>query len=84
MLSLEDCFEFSDLGEAEIEAIARHEHVPMVVAAELGNHLLQTNDGVHCIESMIRECADDAREHGHPEVADQFMVTYRNFHCAHP
>jgi hypothetical protein len=31
-----------------IEAIARHERIPEIVAAELGNHLLATGrDGTH-------------------------------------
>lgn len=84
MLSLEDCLEFSDLATAEIEAIARHEHVPLIVAAEMGCQMLKSDDGVQCIESMIRESAEEANEHGHPEDAARFMAAYQEFHAQHP
>ncbi|HNX49668.1 MAG TPA: hypothetical protein PKL08_05860 [Thermoanaerobaculaceae bacterium] len=36
MLTYEDCVGLTDLEEEEIEAISQHEHVPEMVAAELG------------------------------------------------
>jgi len=63
MLSLEDCVALSNLTEEEIAAIAEHEHLPMVVAAELGSYLTQTPDGSRYIRSMIQDDikAADAR-----------------------
>ena len=37
MITLEDCIAFSGLTEAEIMAIAEHEHVPEIAAAALGH-----------------------------------------------
>jgi hypothetical protein len=50
ILSLEDCIALSSLTEEEIAAIAEHEHLPMIVAAELGNYLVQTPEGTHSIK----------------------------------
>ena len=36
MLTYEDCVGLTDLEAEDIEAIAQHEHVPEIVAAELG------------------------------------------------
>ena len=37
MLTLQDCIELSELSEEEILAIAEHEHIPEMLAIELGN-----------------------------------------------
>ena len=41
MLTLEDCIEMSDLTEAEILAIAEHEHIPTIAAAALAHYMVQ-------------------------------------------
>ena len=40
MLSLEDCLALCELSEDEVLAIAHHEHLPEIAAAELGNYLV--------------------------------------------
>lgn len=55
MLSLEDCIALSDLTEDEVLAIAEHEHIPEIAAAELGNYLIRSPDGELCIKAMIRD-----------------------------
>ena len=37
MLSLKDCIDLSNLSDAEVAAIAEHEHVPEIVAAEIAS-----------------------------------------------
>ena len=44
-----------------IEAIARHERIPEIVAAELGNHLLATSDGRRRIRRMLADNLSQAR-----------------------
>ena len=83
MLSLEDCLEFSDLPTDQIEAIARHEHVPMVVAAEMGCQLLKTAQGIACLECMILDCAESAKAHGQGDEAMRYLSLYREFHAQH-
>ena len=59
MLTLEDCIGLSELSEDEIEAIAQHEHIPQIVAVEVGNYLVQTPEGEQRIKAMI---VDDIAE----------------------
>ena len=53
MLTIQDCIELSELNEDEILAIAEHEHVPEMVALEMGNYLLHRPDGETCIKGII-------------------------------
>ena len=39
MLTIQDCIALCDLTEDEVEAIAEHEHIPEMLAAELGAYL---------------------------------------------
>lgn len=59
MLTVQDCLAMCELTEDEVRAIAQHEHIPEVVAAELGNYLVHTADGEHLIARMI---VDDIAE----------------------
>ena len=69
MLSLEDCLALCELTEDEVLAIAQHENIPEIAAAELGNYLVRTPQGELRIKTIIREdiaaaraCGDRARE----------------------
>ena len=64
MLSIEDCIALSSLTEEEVAAIAEHEHLPMMVATELGSYLVQTPDGSRYIRRMIRDDIAAARTRG--------------------
>ena len=61
MLTIEDCIGLSELTEEEILAIAQHEHIPEIVAAELGNYLIHTPSGEKRIKAMIVDDIEDAR-----------------------
>ena len=49
MLSIEDCLALCDLTEDEVHAIAQHEHIPEVAAAEMGNYLLLAERDVEIV-----------------------------------
>ena len=55
MLSLEDCIALSGLTEDEILAIAQHEHIPEIAAAELGNYLSRSADGRRALEWLLHD-----------------------------
>ena len=57
MLTLKDCIGLSDLSDAEVAAIAEHEHVPEIVAAEIGCELINTPAGRLVVKRYIRYCA---------------------------
>jgi pseudouridine-5'-phosphate glycosidase len=52
MLSLVDCLAMCGLDEDEVEAIAKHENVPTIIAAELGNTLARNRDGASAIRGI--------------------------------
>lgn len=84
MLSLTDCIELSELSEEEILAIAEHEHIPEIVAAELGCELLHSEEGMQRIKSYILDCAEHARTTGHPDKADALLALHGRFDRRHP
>lgn len=64
MLTLDDCYALCELTKAEIDAIAEHEHVPAVVALELGEYLVHTADGQKRIKRMIEDDIAAAQQRG--------------------
>ncbi len=64
MLTIEDCIALSQLTEDEVDAIAEHEHVPEMIAVEMGAYLCQTETGEKRIRKMIRDDIADAQRRG--------------------
>ncbi len=83
MLSLEDCIAMSDLTAEEVEAIAMHEHIPLIVAAELGNYLAHTHGGAMQICKMIMDDIDQAYQHKDALRAARLKITLKHFIEAH-
>lgn len=84
MLSLEDCLALCELSQEEVLAIAHHEHIPEIAAAELGHYLVHTPEGEMRIKTIIRDDIAQARAGGdHPrELALRLLL--RNFVLQHP
>ncbi len=83
MLTLQDCIELSELDEAEILAIAEHEHIPEMVALEMGNYLVHSPEGERRIKRMIVDDIDAARErHDRREVV-RLKAVLRHFVTEH-
>jgi hypothetical protein len=61
MLTCEDCVSLSELTEEEVLAIAEHEHMPEIVAAEYGNYLLSLPGGEMRIKRIIIDDIANAR-----------------------
>jgi len=83
MLTFEDCIALSDLTEEEVDAIAEHEHVPEMVAVELGCCLVHCADGQRRIATFIREDIDRARRHGNARHAEELTAVLRGFVAHH-
>lgn len=84
MLTLQDCIELSDLSEEEILAIAEHEHIPEMVAVELGSYLVHTKSGEKSIKRMIADDIAHARETGnlqHAAVLKKVLQHYLEHHA---
>ena len=84
MLTLQDCIALSDLTEEEIDAIAAHEHLPEIVAAELGNYIVHSPDGIPMLKAIIRDDIEAAERHGHRERALRLRLVLRHFIQTHP
>jgi hypothetical protein len=74
----------SGLTEEEIQAIAEHEHVPEVVAAELGSCLLESSEGICLIRRYMVEDIENAQLHGKPAKAMQLNHVLNHFNATHP
>ena len=83
MLSYEDCVGLSDLDEEEIAAIAEHEHVPEIVAAEMGCWLVHDPKGEARIEHIIEDDIAMAKSHGHPQEARHWKEVVDHFAAQH-
>lgn len=84
MLTYEDCVALSELTAEEIEAIEEHEHVPAIVAAELGNYLLHTPEGIPVLKRMILDDIEAARASGNWKHALELRLVLRHFVQTHP
>ena len=84
MLTLEDCIALSELTEDEIAAIAEHEHLPAIVAAELGNYLVHDSAGCPVIRRMILDDIATARHRGDKTHALALKLVLRHFVETHP
>jgi len=85
MLTIDDCIGLSGLTEDEIAAVAEHEHLPAMLALEMGSYLCQTAAGQAQLESMIIDDIAAAKERGDlahaaklASVLDQFRQHHAN------
>jgi hypothetical protein len=83
MLTFEDCVALSELTDEEIAAIAEHEHLPMIVAAEMGNYLVHA-DGIPKIKRMIADDIAAADRRGDRRHALALKLVLRHFVEHHP
>ncbi|MCB1754812.1 MAG: hypothetical protein KDJ38_04775 [Gammaproteobacteria bacterium] len=84
MLSLVDCLGLCDLTEEEILSIAEHEHIPDVIAAEMGDYLVHSPDGVPMIKRIILDDIEAAVQNGQEEHAQQLRRVLKHFIATHP
>lgn len=84
MITLEDCLAFCGLTEAEVIAIAEHEHIPEVAAAGLGQYLLTVPHGSERIRDMILDDVKGALERGNDAHARELVMVLRHFLESHP
>jgi len=83
VLRFEDCLELCALSEEEIRAIAEHEHIPQIVALELGNYLVRSPDGELLVSHMVIDDIRAAERRGDLVHAAQLKKTLRYFIEAH-
>ena len=84
MLSMQDVIDYCDLDSGEIEAIAEHEHIPTMLAAELSEDLLCSPDGVCRLHTMIIENMEQALQASSYQHAEELAKTYQHLQRTHP
>ena len=84
MLTIEDCLGLCDLDEEEILAIAKHEHLPEIIAVELAQYLIETEDGVPAIRRMILDDIQYARDGGDHQQTERLNLVLKHFIATHP
>jgi hypothetical protein len=82
-VTLEDCIAFCGLDPAEVAAIAEHEHSPEIVAAALGQYLLQEPGGPARIRDMIAADLRAAVARRDTAHAAELVAALRHFLAAH-
>jgi hypothetical protein len=79
VLTFEDCLALCDLSEEEVRAVAEHEHLPAIVALELGGCLIESPDGELLVSHMVIEDIRAAERRGDLLRAAQLKHTLRHF-----
>lgn len=79
MLTFEDCLGLCELTEEEIRAIAEHEHLPQIVALELGNYLMRGPDGELLVSHMFIDDIRAAERRGDLIHAARLKKALRHF-----
>ncbi len=84
MLTFEDCLALSDLSLEEIAAIAEHEHIPEIIAIEMGEYLMHTENGERRISRMIIDDIMEHRKQGNAERVERLELVLQHFVATHP
>ena len=84
MLTLQDCLDYCDLTEEEVELFAEHEHIPSEVAGALACGLVQTVEGVDKIDHCLSDLVSEAMDSGQFDKAEHVLHVYAQFRTAHP
>jgi uncharacterized hydantoinase/oxoprolinase family protein len=83
-LNIQDCLDMSELTAEEVHAIAEHENLAEVVAAELGNYLVHTSSGERQIRRMILDDIRDANDANDAVRAAKLKLVLKQFVETHP
>ena len=79
MISMADCIALCGLDEAEIRALAEHEHLPEIAAAALAAYLLHLPHGAEKVRQMIEEDIRVALDRGDRAHARDLFMALRHF-----
>lgn len=84
MLTYDDCVALCAASRREIEAVAEHEHIPLIAAAEMANYLCQNADGERCIRRFILDDINNAEARGDHHHALVLRAVLKHFIATHP
>ncbi len=84
MLTFEDCLGLAALTDGEVDAIARHEHIPAMVALELGSQLLRSRQGKQRVRQFVVDDILESQERNDCRDCARFGRVLGNFLVSHP
>jgi hypothetical protein len=84
MLTLRDCIDFSGLTEEQLEAVARHEHLPLVLAAEWVEEMAEDNVGCRKLAAILAEELAEERRLREFGLAAHTRHALLEFLASHP
>ena len=84
MINENDILDMTCLTRAEIAAIAEHEHIGEVEAAEIGEYMMHLHHGPQTVQRMICEDISAALHAGDPAHARALYATLKAFLAEHP
>jgi len=84
MLTLQDCIGFSGVTPEQLEAIADHEHLEMVVAAEWAECMLDRPNGCEIVEHVLADQVAHCRAHGRMARTRRYQDGLDDFVRCHP
>jgi hypothetical protein len=84
MIALADVIGMCGLSEAEVDAIARHEHVPEIAAAAIASYLMHAHHGPAHVQTMICEDIRNAIQRDDVGEARRLFMALRAFVADHP
>lgn len=83
MLTLDDCIAFGDLTKTQLEAVAHHEHVPLIIAAEMMENIADTCEGCELVTGILRDEMKEARDKGDFRKVDCYRHALQDFLANH-
>ncbi len=83
MLTLDDCVAFCGLTEDQLEAVAEHEHMALVVAAEWAECILEKPNGCEILTAILADKAKMACLRK-PDCAEKYRACLEEFIKDHP
>jgi len=84
MINENDILDMTCLSRAQIEAIAAHEHIDSVSAAEMGEYLMHIHHGPQRVQQMICEDIADALHLDDLPRARSLYKALKSFLADHP
>lgn len=84
MITFQDCIALCGFSEAEIRAIAEHEHVPDIVAAGLASTLIKQKHGLETVRHMIIDDIRAAHDRGDYKRVHEMLSCLHTFLKDHP
>lgn len=84
MLTLQDCLDMCDLAPEVVDAIAEHEHLPCILAAELTECLQCSPSGRALIHRFILDGVADALRRGDRARLARCEAALAEFRRRHP